>query len=399
MTVPLLDLKLQYAPLRDEIQERIAEVCDTQIFCLGPKVAELEKALAAYSGAKHAFGTSSGTDAQLVLLMALGIGPGDAVLTTPYTFFATAGCVSRVGATPVFVDIDLQTYNLSPVALREFLEMKCHRLEKDIVITANGLRVKAIVPVHLFGCCAEMTEILAIGREYGLHVMEDAAQSIGAEYPLDGGIGKSGSMGDSGYFSFYPTKNLGAFGDAGMTTCVSPDLAVRVDAMRNHGMSPRYFHAMIGGNFRMDAIQAVVLGVKLRHLDAWSDQRRENAALYRKLFDEADLTARITLPIEPYASRGLRHHHIYNQFVIRSPRRDELRDFLRSKDVGCEIYYPLSLHEQECFCDLGYGAGDFPNSERAAAESLALPVFPELLPEQIEYVVKTIREFGDAAGW
>lgn len=399
MTVPLLDLKLQYAPLRDEIQQRIAEVCDTQVFCLGPEVTKLERELAAYSGAEHAFGTSSGTDAQLVLLMALGIGPGDAVLTTPYTFFATAGCVSRVGATPVFIDIDLPTYNLSPAALREFLELKCHRLETDIIITANGLRVKAIIPVHLFGCCAEMAEILAIGHEYGLHVMEDAAQSIGAEYPLNGGIGKSGSMGDSGYFSFYPTKNLGAFGDAGMATCFSADLAAKVDAMRNHGMLPRYFHAMIGGNFRMDAIQAAVLSVKLRHLDVWSDKRRENAARYRRAFDESGLTAKVILPIEPYEGKGLRHHHIYNQYVIRSPHRNELRDFLRSKNIACEIYYPLSLHEQECFRDLGYVAGDFPNAERAAAESLALPVFPELLPEQIEYVVRTIREFGDSAGW
>ncbi|HEY5893806.1 MAG TPA: DegT/DnrJ/EryC1/StrS family aminotransferase [Chthoniobacterales bacterium] len=399
MTVPLLDLKLQYGPLRDEIQQRIAEVCDTQVFCLGPRVAELEKEVAAYSGAKHAFGTSSGTDAQLVLLMALGIGPGDAVLTTPYTFFATAGCVSRVGATPVFIDIDLQTYNLSPAALRTFLEEKCHRLENDIIITANGLRVKAVIPVHLFGCCAEMTDILAIGHEYGLHVMEDAAQSIGAEYLLNGGIGKSGSMGDSGYFSFYPTKNLGAFGDAGMATCASPDLAAKVDAMRNHGMAPRYFHAVIGGNFRMDAIQAAVLSVKLRHLDAWSDKRRENAALYRRLFVEAGLTAKVVLPIEPYADRGLRHHHIYNQYVIRAPDRNKLRDFLQSKGIGCEIYYPLSLHEQECFRDLGYEAGDFPNSERAAAESLALPIFPELQPEQLECVVRSIREFGDATGW
>lgn len=413
MDVPLLDLKLQYAPLREEIQARIAAVCETQGFCLGPKVAELERELAAYCGANHAFGVSSGTDAQLVLLMALGIGPGDAVITTPYTFFATAGCIARLGATPIFVDIDLATYNISPEKIRDFLEEECSRLDDGSVLTREGLHVKAIIPVHLFGCCAEMNEIMHIGKEYGLHIMEDSAQSIGAEYPLEttddarrvdvehGGevplTGRCGSMAESSYFSFYPTKNLGAFGDAGMATCRDATLAATVDAMRNHGMAPRYFHSMIGGNFRMDAIQAVVLQAKLPHLDGWSDQRRENAALYRELFTAAGLTERITLPVEPYANRGLRHHHIYNQYVIRSSERDALKAHLQAAKIGCEIYYPLSLHEQECFRYLGYEKGDFPDSERAAAESLALPIFPELKPEQIEYVVQTIGDFFNRA--
>lgn len=394
MEVPLLDLKLQYAPLRSEIQKRIAEVCDSQGFCLGPKVVELEGDLADYCGANFAFGTSSGTDAQLVILMALGIGPGDAIITTPYTFFATAGCISRLGATPIFADIDPATYNLNPVKVREYLEEKCHHNADGNLVNDAGQILRAIIPVHLFGCCAEMNAFRSIGAEYGLHVMEDSAQSIGAEYQLsDGSAGRSGSMSESSYFSFYPTKNLGAFGDAGMATCRDADLAQRIDAMRNHGMSPRYYHSMIGGNFRMDAIQATVLLAKLPYLDDWSGSRTENAARYRELFSGADLLEHLTLPVEPHAGRDLKHHHIYNQYVVRTKKRDELKAHLQANRIGCEIYYPLPLHQQECFAYLGYTKGDFPESESASADSLALPIFPELRADQQEYVVEKIREF------
>ena len=394
MEVPLLDLKLQYAPLRSEIQRRIAEVCETQGFCLGPKVVELESALADYCGANYAFGVSSGTDAQLAILMALGIGLGDAVITSPYTFFATAGCIARLGATPVFADIDPATYNLDPVKVREYLEEKCHRSSDGGVINDRGQTLRMIIPVHLFGCCAEMNAFRAIGAEYGLHIMEDSAQSIGAEYPLsDGTAGRSGSMSESSYFSFYPTKNLGAFGDAGMATCRDADLAARIDALRNHGMSPRYYHSLIGGNFRMDAIQATVLQTKLPHLDDWSGARGENATRYRELFTAAGLLQHLTLPIEPHAGHDLKHHHIYNQYVIRTLRRDELKAHLQANKIGCEIYYPLSLHQQECFAYLGYKKGDFPHSECATNETLALPVFPELRHDQQDYVVKKISEF------
>jgi len=394
MDVPLLDLKLQYAPLRAEIQKRIAAICDSQIFCLGTKVVELEQELADYCGAAFAFGASSGTDAQLVLMMALGIGPGDAVITTPYTFFSTAGCIARLGAIPIFADIDPATYNLDPVKVREYLEEKCHRSSDGSIVNEDGLVLRAIIPVHLFGCCAEMNAFRAIGAEYGLHIMEDSAQSIGAEYGLsDGSAGRSGSMGDSSYFSFYPTKNLGAFGDAGMATCRDDGLATRVDALRNHGMSPRYYHSMIGGNFRMDAIQATVLQAKLPYLDDWSAARFENAERYRRLFNQADLLQHLTLPAEPHAGRDLKHHHIYNQYIIRTNQRDALKAHLQANNIGCEIYYPLSLHQQECFAYLGCKKGDFPESERAALETLALPIFPELRPEQQETVVARIREF------
>ncbi len=395
MEVPLLDLKLQYAPLRTNIQRRIAEVCETQGFCLGPKVVELEQELADYCDAKFAFGVSSGTDAELLILMGLGIGPGDAVITSPYTFFATAGCIARLGATPVFADIDLATYNLDPVKVREYLEEKCHHAADGTVVNEAGLTIKMVIPVHLFGCCAEMNAFRAIGEEYGLHIMEDSAQSIGAEYPLsDGTAGRSGSMSESSYFSFYPTKNLGAFGDAGMITCRDEGLAVRIEALRNHGMAPRYYHSLIGGNFRMDAIQATVLSAKLPFLDDWSAARNENAGRYRRLFTDAGLIEHLTLPVEPHAGHDhLKHHHIYNQYVVRTQKRDALKAHLQANKIGCEIYYPLSLHQQECFGYLGYRAGDFANSERAAAETLALPIFPELRHDQQDYVVENIANF------
>jgi dTDP-4-amino-4,6-dideoxygalactose transaminase len=375
MQVPLLDLRAQYAPLKVDMMRAIEAVCDSQALVLGPRTEQLEAAVAALCGAKHCIGVSSGTDAELALLMALGIGPGDAVLTTPFTFFATAGCVSRVGARPVFVDIDPVTYNISPACLEAAL--------------AKTPKVRAIAPVHLFGCCADMAAILALGKKHGVPVLEDAAQALGARHPLGG----AGAMGEAGWFSFYPTKNLGAFGDAGMVTCADAALAEKIRALRNHGMEPRYFHKWIGGNFRIDAIQSAVLSVKLPHLDAWSAGRRARAAFYRQAFAARGLDKILTPPAEPWAGSGVENHHIYNQFIIRSPRRDELRTHLTAAGIGTEIYYPLPLHLQECYQHLGYRSGDFPESERAAKETLALPVYPELTDAQQEYVVEMIAGF------
>ena len=375
MHVPLLDLRLQYAPLKGQILAEIEALADSQALILGPKVEAFEQAVAKYCGAAHAIGVSSGTDAQLVLLMALGIGPGDEVVTTPYTFFATAGCLARLGARPVFVDIEPDTFNIDPEALHDAL--------------ARSRSVKAIVPVHLFGQCAEMAEIRALGERYGIPILEDAAQALGAQHPL----GFAGAIGEAGWFSFYPTKNLGAFGDAGMVVCRDATLAAKIRALRNHGMETRYFHKWVGGNFRIDAIQAAVLHVKLPHLDEWSAGRRARAAFYRDEFSRLGLGETIRLPIEGHARSGLANHHIYNQFVIRAPRRDELRVHLTRAGIGTEIYYPLPLHLQECFRDLGYQHGEFPESERAAQESLALPIFPELLEEQQCYVGEQIAAF------
>ena len=374
MQVPLLDLRAQYAPLKSRIMAEIEAVCDSQALVLGPRTEAFENAVAAYCGARHCIGVSSGTDAELVLLMALGIGPGDAVLTTPYTFFSTASCVTRVGARPVFVDIDPTTYNISPAKLEEALKT-----------TPN---VKAIIPVHLYGCCADMTAIIALGRKYGVPVLEDAAQALGAQHPLGG----AGAIGEAGWFSFYPTKNLGAFGDAGMVACADDALAAKIRALRNHGMEPRYYHKWIGGNFRIDAIQSAVLSVKLPHLDAWSAARRARADVYRKEFAQFSLGNSLQLPVEPWAGTGVENHHIYNQFIIRTPRRDALRAHLTAAGIGSEIYYPLPLHLQECFRDLGHRPGDFPESERAAKETLALPIYPELSEQQQAYVVETVAE-------
>jgi dTDP-4-amino-4,6-dideoxygalactose transaminase len=375
MQVPLLDLRLQYAPLKTEILKQIEQVADSQTLVLGPQVEKLERSICDYAGAGHAIGVSSGTDAQLVLMMALGIGPGDVVVTTPYTFFATAGCVARLGAKIVFADIDPATYNLCPDALAEVLRR-----------TPN---VKAIIPVHLYGCCADMARITALASQYGVPVLEDAAQALGASHPMGG----AGAIAEAGWYSFYPTKNLGAFGDAGMVTCRDAKLAEKIRSLRNHGMEPRYYHHAVGGNFRLDAIQAAVLNVKLPHLDSWGAGRREKAAVYRRAFAQAGLDRVMTLPQEPWSDSGLANHHIYNQFIVRAPRRDDLRTFLKESEIGSEIYYPLPLHLQECFRTLGYKTGDFPEAERAALETIALPIFPELTSEQQQYVVAKVAEF------
>ncbi len=383
MQVPLLDLRRQYQSFKAELLPVLERVCESQWFILGPEVTALEAAIARYSGAAHAIGVSSGTDALLLALMGLGIGPGDAVLTSPYTFFATGGAIARVGARPLWADIEPTTFNLSVTAVARFLDEHC-RLEGDALVhRASGTRVRALMPVHLYGQMVDMQPLLALATRYRLQVIEDAAQAIGAEYH---GGERAGSFGDVGCFSFFPTKNLGAFGDAGLCTAQDPALAERLRVLRVHGGKPKYYHAVIGGNFRIDELQAAVLNVKLRYLEAWTEGRRRNAAAYGELFARAGLDGTVTLPV---AVPGLRH--IYNQFVIRVPDRDRLRQYLAENGVGTEIYYPVPLHLQACFSYLGARAGDCPESERAANETLALPIYPELEPAQLEYVVDVIH--------
>ena len=394
MRVPLLDLSEQYRVLAEPIRKEFDEIIRTQSFILGPKVEEFEHALAQYCGAQHAIGVSSGSDALLAILMALGIGPGDAVVTTAYTFFATAGCIARVGATPVFVDIDPVTFNISPAAIAGFLENECRRNGEGNLVDLAGRVVRAIIPVHLFGLCCEMDAINALAQKFGLTVIEDAAQAIGAEYKGgDGRARQAGTMSPAGCFSFYPSKNLGAAGDAGAIVCDDDELAQRFRIFRQHGMEPRYFHHEIGGNFRIDAIQAAILKVKLPHLNGWSAARRKVADFYREEFTGRGLTNRITLPAEPYRERGLANHHIYHQYVIRAPQRDALQKHLTERGIGSAIYYPLGLHEQKCFASLGYRTGDLPETERATQETLALPIYPELTPEMQRLVVDAIAEF------
>jgi dTDP-4-amino-4,6-dideoxygalactose transaminase len=374
MKVPLLDLKAQYAAIKDEILAVTHEVYDSQVFILGPRVEALEKEIAAYCAADYALGVSSGTDALLIALMAAGIGPGDRVLTSPYTFFATAGSIARLGAVPVFADIEPDSYNISP----EQIEHCIAGMTAD-----QRSQLKAIMPVHLYGQCVEMDPVVETADHRGLVIIEDAAQAIGAEYRGK----RAGSLGDFGCFSFFPSKNLGAFGDGGIVTTQSAEHYQRLKILRAHGSQPKYYHKVIGGNFRLDALQAAIVSVKLKYLDAWSESRRANAAAYRRLFDAAGLN-RIQLPAEKQS------RHIYNQFVINVPeRRDALREYLRQAGIGTEIYYPVPLHLQECFSYLGYREGDLPVAEQAARHTLALPIYPELTAQQQAYVVETIGEF------
>ena len=364
MKVPLLDLKAQYAGIKEEILSAIGEVLDSQVCILGPKVAELERQVAALSDCKYGVGVSSGTDALLAALMALEIGVGDEVITTSFTFFATAGCVSRTGATPVFVDIDPRTYNIDP----------------KLIERAITPRTKAIIPVHLYGQMCDMDPIMEIARRHKLYVIEDAAQAISSTYKGQ----KAGSIGHVGCFSFFPSKNLGGAGDGGMLVTNDADLHERLLVMRSHGSKPKYYHKVIGGNFRLDPLQAAVLLVKLPHLGAWSEGRRRNAAIYDQQFAGSPV---ITPWISPDGVS------IFNQYVIRVPERDGLMAHLHAEQIGCEIYYPVPLHLQECFKNLGYKEGDLPVSERAAREVLALPIFPELSMEQIHFVSRTILDW------
>ena len=394
MRVPLLDLSAQYERLAEPIGRAFEEILRTQSFILGPHVADFERALADHCGARHAIGVSSGTDAQLAIMMALGIGPGDAVITSAYTFFATGGCIARLGATPLFVDIDPATFNLSPVALEAFIARSCRPDAAGRLVDAEGRIVRAIVPVHLFGLCCEMDSINRIAAAHGLTVIEDAAQAIGAEYATaEHGVRQAGTMSLAGSFSFYPSKNLGAAGDAGAILCDDESLAERFRIFRQHGMEPRYFHQVVGGNFRLDGLQAAVLRIKLPYLDEWSAARRAVADFYRQEFARVGLTNAITLPSEPYRAAGLTNHHIYHQYVIRAPQRDELQAHLTAHEIGSAIYYPLGLHQQKCFAALGYREGDLPETERAARETLALPIYPELTQEMQRAVVAAIADF------
>src|ERR1700733_3165271 len=380
MQVPLLDLKQQYRPLAADIQAAIAAVCEGQHFILGAEVSKLEAALAAYSQCRYGIGVSSGTDALLLALMALGFGPGDAVITSTFSFFATAGTIARAGARPLFCDIDPATFNLSAAAVAQLLAEQCERRGEVLVHRASGARVRALMPVHLYGQLADMQPLRAGARRYGLKVIEDAAQAIGA---ADAAGRRAGSLGDVGCLSFFPSKNLGAFGAAGMGAPADGALAERLAVLRVHGGKPKYYHALIGGNFRIDELQAAVLNVKLPHLDAWSAARQRNAAFYDAAFARARLA--------PAALPGARH--IYNQYALRAERRDELRAHLGAAGVGTEIYYPVPLHLQQCFAYLGCRAGDFPHAEAAAQQTLALPIYPELSETQLQYVVDTIAAF------
>jgi dTDP-4-amino-4,6-dideoxygalactose transaminase len=374
MNVPFLDLKAQYFKIKDEIDRAVSEVISEQHFILGPKVEALEEAIAGYSSARYGIGVASGSDALTLSLMAMGVGAGDEVVTTPFTFFATAGSISKVGAKPVFVDIDPRTYNLDPAHLQERITP----------------RTKAIIPVHLFGQCADMEPIKESARSNGLRIIEDAAQAIGADYIKDSAPPQRvGSIGDLGCFSFYPSKNLGGFGDGGLVTTNDDELAKRVRLLRVHGASAKYHYQCIGINSRLDALQAAVLLVKFRYLEEWTDARLKNAAYYDQLFEETGYqTLGIEIPYVQYTNR-----HIFNQYVIRVPKRDELGVFLSQEGIGTDVYYPLPLHLQECYRDLGYEEGDFPHAEKAARETLALPIYPDLTREQQDYVVSKIGEF------
>jgi len=393
MRVPLLDLSHQYAALAQPIRAGIDEVLASQRFILGPKVKAFEEAIAGFCRVPHAIGVSSGTDGLLAILMALEIGPGAAVITTPYTFFATAGCIARVGATPVFIDIDAATFNISAAAVERFLEEQCEQKSGTTIIRKSGQRLRAIVAVHLFGLCCDMQPLLSLAEKFGLELIEDAAQAIGAEYPLTAGTRLAGTMAKTGFLSFYPSKNLSAAGDAGVILCRNKTLADQIRTIREHGMQPRYYHERIGGNFRLDEIQAAILGVKLPHLQSWSSARRAAADIYRSEFSRAGLTTSIQLPAEPYRDRLPDGYHVYHQYVIRSIQRDALRQHLTEREIGTEIYYPVPLHLQKCFCYLDYHEGDFPEAERASRETLALPIYPEITREAQRYVVNAIAEF------
>lgn len=384
--VPLLDLKLQYQPLKTEILAAIEKVCASQAFILGTSTRELEAAVAAYSQCRHGIAVSSGTDALLVALMALEIGAGDEVITSPFTFFATAGTIARTGARPTFCDIEADTFNLSPAAVLSFIERRCQTKDGKLINKDTQGVIKAIMPVHLYGQVADMGPLVQIARRFGLKVIEDAAQAIGAE---DANKVRAGSFGDVGCLSFFPTKNLGAFGDAGAVVVPSDAvLAERIEILRVHGGKPKYYHSLIGGNFRIDEIQAAVLNIKLKHLDAWTAGRQRNARIYDRAFEAADLGKAVETP---RAVPGFRH--IFNQYVIRVRDRDKLRQHLMAAGVGTEIYYPVPLHLQECFEYLKHRKGDFPHSERAAEETLALPIFPELTEVQLQYVVHSVADF------
>lgn len=375
MKVPLLDLQPQFGALSGPIRAQIDEVLDSCSFILGKKVVELEEQLAAYCDSEYALGVSSGTDALLISLMALDVGPGDLVLTTPFSFFATAGCIARVGATPVFIDIDPETYNLAPAALQAWFDQN----------TEQAGRVKAIIPVHLYGQCADMEEICSIAKRYDIPIIEDAAQAIGSSAQQGDAIRKAGSMGALGCFSFFPSKNLGCAGDGGLVTTSDQTLIEKLRKLRNHGSAPKYYHALIGGNFRLDALQAAVLLAKLPALEGWHRQRRSNAEYYDACLAGIDS---VTIPHVRQPSRDC---HIYNQYVISVSQREDLRRKLTEAGIGTEVYYPVPFHLQQCFEYLQYQEGNFPVAETACKEVLAIPIYPGIDRSQQDYVVEVIR--------
>ena len=379
--VPLLDLKAQYVSIEKEILQVIQETCASQRFILGPSVDELEKKIAVYSQCRYGIGVSSGTDALLVALMALDVGPGDEVITTPYSFFATAGAIARLGARPLFCDIDPDTYNISSASVAALLQTRAVRRNGHWFNEQTGGRIKVIMPVHLFGQMADMESLVALAREYDLKIVEDAAQAIGSEY-RDGR--RAGSIGDIGCFSFFPSKNLGAFGDGGMCTTNDAALAERMRVLRAHGSKPKYHHALIGGNFRLDELQAAVLLVKLRYLDGWTAQRQKNAMFYDQAF------ATIPQIHSPIFHGG---RHIYNQYILRTKQRNALKQELTAMHIGTEVYYPVPLHIQKCFEYLGYSPSDAPESVLAANETLAIPIYPELSQSQKQHVVDVVAAF------
>jgi len=387
MKFPQLDLKAQYKSIQKEIEAKINEVLQSQMLILGPEVAALENELNEYIGTKSAVGVSSGSDALIIALMALGLRPGDEIITTPFTFFATGGAITRLCAKPLFCDIDPVTYNLDPAMLESLLDEEIGQKGND--------KIKGIIPVHLYGQCADMGPIMKLAEKYGLFVLEDAAQAVGSEYLMGDSTKRACTMGQAGILSFYPAKNLGAFGDAGMVLTNDVDLGQKLKLLRVHGSSNKYYYEEVGGNFRMDAIQGAVLRVKLRHLDEWHQKRQEKAACYDRLFNESGLTGDgiVHTPQTVHKDKGLRHYHTFHQYVVRLNSRNDVQNYLREQGVPSAIFYPLPLHLQKCFDHFGYKEGDFPVSEKAASEVLALPIYPELTSEQQDIVVKTIATF------
>lgn len=401
-SVPLLDLEAQYNSIKEDVKKAIDEVLESQKFIMGPPVKNLEARIAEYTTASYGIGCASGSDALLLSLMTLDIQPGDQVLTTPYTFFATAGAISRLGGIPIFLDINPIDYNIDPNQIEDFLNGN-HPLNKKF--GNDPKRIKAIIPVHLYGQCTDMDPILELAEKFGIPVIEDAAQSIGAQYKGK----RAGSMGDTGCFSFFPSKNLGGYGDGGMVTTNRDDLAEKLQILRLHGSRPKYHHKIVGINSRLDSLQAAILNVKLDHLDSWSDQRRKKAMRYKELFEQSGIaldesalesanilntlkkeSEKLLPPVETTGNPKNGGRHIYHQYVIRTQKRDEVKEELAKANIGSAIYYPISLHEQECFSGLGYEASDCPHAHEASLQTLALPVYPELSDEQQDYVVEHV---------
>jgi dTDP-4-amino-4,6-dideoxygalactose transaminase len=387
MQIPFLDLKAQYQTIQDEIDRKISEVVSSQRFILGEEVEQLENELAAYSGAGHAVGVSSGSDALIISLMAMGVGEGDYVVTTPFTFFATAGAVARLCAVPIFCDIEPDGFNLDPKKLEDLLTRK--------ISDRDNSRIKVIIPVHLYGQLCDMDAINSLAERFNLLVLEDAAQAIGSEYPGTRGTKRACTLGDAGTLSFFPSKNLGGFGDGGMVLTDDSELAGKLRILRVHGSQNKYIYQTLGGNFRLDSLQAAILRVKLKHLDDWHRGRQRIADGYRQRFQASGLldSGAVRIPAEMYRERGVEHYHTYHQYVLRVQDRDKLQLHLRDRGVPTAVYYPLGLHLQECFSYLGYKLGDFPETEKACTEVLALPVFPELTEEQQDYIAETVKAF------